>query len=66
DRNKKELHLSLIFKWYRDDFKATGRSLIQYVAAYLPDADAAYLLNNEKVIKTRFIEYDWSLNNSDG
>jgi hypothetical protein len=66
DRDKKELHLSLIFKWYRDDFKATGKSLIQYVAGYLPDEDADYLLNNEKVIKTRFIEYDWSLNNSDG
>ncbi|MHA2118283.1 MAG: DUF547 domain-containing protein [Candidatus Thorarchaeota archaeon] len=62
DRDKTELHLSSIFKWYRDDFKVTGRSLIQYVAAYLQDEDADYLLANEKSIKIRFMEYDWSLN----
>ncbi|MHA1924545.1 MAG: DUF547 domain-containing protein [Candidatus Thorarchaeota archaeon] len=66
DRDMRILHLSLIFKWYRNDFKATGKSLVQYVAGYLQEEDAEYLLNNEKVIKTRFIEYDWSLNNSNG
>ncbi|MHA2141892.1 MAG: DUF547 domain-containing protein [Candidatus Thorarchaeota archaeon] len=65
DKDKGILHLSLIFKWYRDDFKVTGNSLVQYVAQYLVDDDAVFLRANEKTIKMKFIEYDWSLNNSD-
>ena len=65
DKNKNELHLSLIFKWYRNDFKISGKSLVQYVTQYLADEDANYLRANENAIKIKFIEYDWSLNNSD-
>ncbi len=64
DRNKKILHLSLIFKWYRDDFKVSGKSMLRYVAQYLTAEDADYLLANDGAIKIKFIEYDWSLNNS--
>jgi hypothetical protein len=65
DKDNGILHLSLIFKWYRNDFKGTGKSLVQYVAQYLTDEDAKYLLTNERAIKIKFIDYDWTLNNSD-
>ncbi|MHA2385562.1 MAG: DUF547 domain-containing protein [Candidatus Thorarchaeota archaeon] len=65
DKDNGILHLSLIFKWYRNDFKGTGKSLVQYVAQYLTDEDAKYLLTNERAIKIKSIDYDWTLNNSD-
>jgi hypothetical protein len=65
DKDNGILHLSLIFKWYRNDFKGTGKSLVQYVAQYLTDEDAKYLLTHERAIKIKSIDYDWTLNNSD-
>ncbi|MHA2067767.1 MAG: DUF547 domain-containing protein [Candidatus Thorarchaeota archaeon] len=65
DKDKVVLHLSLIFKWYRNDFKVTGKSLVQFVTQYLADDSADFLLANERIVKVKFIEYDWSLNNSD-
>jgi hypothetical protein len=65
DKKRNALHLSLIFKWSRGEFHISGKSLVQYVAKYMSDENANYLRSNENAIKIKFMEYDWSLNNSD-
>jgi hypothetical protein len=56
------LRLSTIFKWYRGDFEATGKTLPQYVAEYLPEENRKFILENESELKIKFIDYNWSLN----
>jgi hypothetical protein len=45
------LHLSSIFKWYRDDFARAASSLEAYLARYG--------MRGERI---EFLDYDWSLN----
>jgi hypothetical protein len=62
--NKEEmiLRLSAIFKWYREDFEATGKTLPQYVAEYLPKEDQEFILKNGSKLEIQFLDYNWSLN----
>ena len=48
------LHLSPIFKWYRDDFEKGGQSVSGYVAPYIDGATAGK--------PVEWTDYDWSLN----
>lgn len=59
---EKEVWLPRIFKWYKKDFTAAGRSLLEYVLDYLPR-----LSNEEKQTiisdyRIRFDKFDWGLN----
>ena len=67
DRRAAVVHLSSIFKWFRDDFtaylKATdaGETLLDYIALFLEKDDAAYLRDHPDV-QVLFLDYDWALN----
>lgn len=54
------LHLSPIFKWYREDFETNRRTLVEYVSQFLPDETAKAV--READVELDFTEYDWSLN----
>lgn len=65
-----KLHLSSIFKWYKEDFEQGFRgahSLSEFILLY---SDALNLTNNQIVrIKTNkiaitFLDYDWALNDT--
>ncbi len=47
--------LSKIFTWYSADFKATGKSLIEYINQYAPIA-------LDKGANLTYLTYDWGLN----
>lgn len=51
--------LSPIFKWYAEDFKATGGSVMAYVDPYLADRHSVAHLTT---LKIKYTEYDWALN----
>ena len=53
------LRLSMIFKWYRDDFKKAAGSVVAFVARYLPEGRTI-----PPGAKIDHLEYDWSLNGS--
>ena len=54
------VRLSRIFKWYRKDFP---REIYEYLAEYAePELAAALRTAAEKRYKTRYSDYDWSLN----
>lgn len=48
------LYLSMIFKWYGDDFKKDGKTYINYINSFY-DADTTKL-------DVEYTDYDWDLN----
>jgi Protein of unknown function, DUF547 len=61
DRERKIAYLSMIFKWYEDDFTAHSGSLLNYVKRYVGDPNLARELESEPY-RVEFLEYNWSLN----
>jgi Protein of unknown function, DUF547 len=62
-----ERHLaqvSMIFKWYKGDFDASGGSVEKFLAKYAPGRKGAFLLEPGATVK--FNEYHWGLNDSSG
>lgn len=60
DRENGVLYLSQIFEWYAEDFEDTHNSVIDFIANYLPETDAAFLKREE--VQLQYLEYDWRLN----
>jgi hypothetical protein len=60
DGSKHTLYLSPIFKWYRDDFTASGKPLEQVVSPFCSASDARSMA--ESKVRIVFTTYDWSLN----
>jgi len=60
DRKSRTLHLSPIFKWFREDFEQAAGSLPAFVARYVDPATAAVV--KEPGLPIEFLDYDWSLN----
>lgn len=61
DREKRVVHLSMIFNWFSEDFIAHSGSLIQYLKPYLNDASLVKDLEMTPY-RVEFMEYDWSVN----
>lgn len=61
DRQQKIARLSMIFKWFEEDFIAHSGSLINYVKRYVADPDLARELETASY-RVEFLEYDWRLN----
>ena len=61
DRERKIAYLSMIFKWFEQDFVAHSGSLLNYVRPYLADPDLARELESTPYT-VEFLEYDWRLN----
>ena len=61
DRERKVAHLSMIFRWFEEDFVAHSGSLLNYVRRYVADPDLARELESTPYT-VQFLEYDWRLN----
>ncbi len=61
DRQNKVAYLSMIFKWYAEDFEAHSGSLLKYVRKYVSDQELARDLESSSY-KVEFLDYDWGLN----
>ncbi|MFW9795013.1 MAG: DUF547 domain-containing protein [Candidatus Thorarchaeota archaeon] len=59
------LYISMIFKWYKKDFDATGKTVIEYIRDYAPDSIRDFIDEKNGKVKLRTIEYDWGLNLSE-
>lgn len=60
DADQRTVFLSPIFRWYAQDFADSPREMLDYLAGYLPEHEAAELRRGEWRIE--FLEYDWTLN----
>ena len=54
------LWLSPIFKWFREDFTANGKSVPEFVLPFLPAVESSGA--SPRNFKVRYTDYDWSLN----
>ena len=59
------LYASMIFKWYKKDFEATGKKVIEYIQEYAPNHIREFIDDNSGKVKLKYIEYDWALNVSE-
>lgn len=61
DRAQKVASLSMIFKWFDEDFTRAAGSLLTYITRYVNDPELVQdLMRSEYRIE--FLEYDWNLN----
>ncbi|MCI0694130.1 DUF547 domain-containing protein [candidate division KSB1 bacterium] len=62
DFEKNEIAISKIFDWFKDDFRKNGKSELEFISAYLPTEQAQKLLAHAAIIKVKYTEYNWDLN----
>ena len=60
DVDGKQLFLSPIFKWFREDFGKTDQEIIEFVAGYFPEPEQKALMAGGFSIA--YTKYDWSAN----
>ena len=61
DRKKKVASLSMIFKWFEDDFTKAAGSVVSYITRYVNDPELVQDLMQSDY-RIEYLEYDWSLN----
>jgi hypothetical protein len=61
DLEKRTLHLSPIFKWFREDFEKSAGSVPKFVARFL-DEKTASAIGDGKEWEIEYTDYDWTLN----
>ncbi len=62
DFEKNEIAISKIFDWFKDDFRKSGKSELEFISHYLPPEQAQKLLARAATIKVKYTEYNWDLN----
>ncbi len=60
DNDGRSLHLSSIFNWFRGDFEAEGRNLLQAITPFFDEVTRRQISDGE--VQIEFLDYDWSLN----
>ncbi len=56
------LELSLVFKWFKDDFRKSAGSVLGFVLPYLPARAGESLRARKHEVRIQFLDYDWRLN----
>jgi hypothetical protein len=62
DRVRKQLRVSRIFKWYKEDFGGTQGLLTFFVRYRFDSDDKAFLEESANELQIVYNNYDWSLN----
>jgi hypothetical protein len=63
---EKTVFISMIFKWYKNDFGGSDRALLDTLLNYLDEGkDKAFLEENRNQIRIQYQPYDWNLNQSE-
>ena len=61
DRTQKVASLSMIFKWFDDDFSSAAGSVLAYITRYVNDPELVQDLMRSNY-RIEYLDYDWSLN----
>jgi len=56
------LYVSMIFKWYKKDFEATGKNIVEYIREYAPDYIREFIDEKQSKLNLKNFEWDWTLN----
>ena len=60
DADDNVLHLTQLYSWYGDDFAQVAGSVLEHVALYSHDVQAA--ITADRAPRIDWLDYDWSLN----
>ena len=58
ESGRREVMLSRLFDWYRQDFGSTPEAVLSFIAKYRPDG----ALLRQGIWKINYLEYDWRIN----
>ena len=62
-KENNEIHLSKIYFWYTKDFERhVNGTLVDYISKYIPKEDNDYINRNIDLIKIKFMDYNWRIN----
>ena len=61
EEDKGVIHLSSIFKWYREDFERASGTVLNFVKKYMQDQDRELIEGNPN-LEIKYQPYDWGLN----
>jgi hypothetical protein len=61
DRIRKVASLSMIFKWFDEDFTRAAGSVLSYITRYVSDPEIVQDLMQSNY-RIEYLEYDWNLN----
>ena len=59
-----DVRVSMIFRWYADDFGANEDAVRRYVARYAAERERRFLEDDKPYLD--YLHYDWTLNAQDG
>ena len=62
DKEEGILFISMIFNWYKKDFEATGKTVIEYIRGYAPNNIREFIDEKKNKLNLKNIQWDWSLN----
>jgi hypothetical protein len=62
DKESDILFISMIFKWYKNDFEKTGRTVTQFIYHYASESIQKYMDERGNNLNLKYIDYDWGLN----
>lgn len=62
DPANKKLILSMIFKWFHEDFERNGNTVQKFVSSYITDDPAVRSALNAGGYDVDYLTYDWNLN----
>jgi len=65
DEDSGDLSVSMVFKWYANDFETPERTIVDFIKEYAPQKIQDFIEKSGPKIKIKYIEYDWALNISD-
>lgn len=62
DFDRREVQLSKIFDWFKDDFSKESGHVLVFISQFLPAEQAEQLRANATGFTIQYLEYDWRLN----
>lgn len=66
DIGAREARISKIFDWFANDFGASDREVLTFIARFAPEAAAAGIRSAPGAWRIRYKAYDWGLNDRAG
>ena len=54
--------ISVIFKWYKNDFERAGTTILEFIYKYASEQVREIIDENGENLKLKYLDYDWSLN----
>ncbi len=62
DPASRTLRVTKIFNWFREDFQQGDATIVDFIAARLPDDTARAIRSDRTTIRVDYLDWDWTIN----